>query len=380
MLVFTGALICAGLVLTFVNEPFWPVHEAAFPWMVERTVDSTWGGTSENVVYATGPIIKYTYRLKPTLDAPHAGVAIAFNDSAGHPAFVNLARFDQVGFIAACEPTNILSISVETYDEAVSAIGESLSNRKAIKHFDCDKTPQKVLIDLNNMHVPLWWLEHYGLSYTDDGYDLSKTFSLIFSNSLQSPIDTPSMVAISELTLYQRRWGFLIGSGIVVALMWAGFFWHLKSLLYRRTAGPLLIDSIKKEEPATPHAPHIPERSLLTVKSLREKETETLMALLESQFADTDMTLPLAASKLGINRNKINAILKKETGMTFSVYLNKLRLEEACGLLKENQDASVASIADKVGYRNVASFNRSFKNLYGCTPNEFRLAASGGEP
>jgi AraC-like DNA-binding protein len=61
--------------------------------------------------------------------------------------------------------------------------------------------------------------------------------------------------------------------------------------------------------------------------------------------------------------------------MTFTGYLNKLRLKEAARLLTEKSAATVAEIAYSVGYANVSYFNRLFKEEYGCTPKAFRTMA-----
>jgi YesN/AraC family two-component response regulator len=75
---------------------------------------------------------------------------------------------------------------------------------------------------------------------------------------------------------------------------------------------------------------------------------------------------------IGVNRNKVNDILRSELGLTFSTYLNKLRLTEASRLLAEKEEANVAEIAYSVGYKNVSYFNKLFKEEYGCTPKTFK--------
>ena len=77
----------------------------------------------------------------------------------------------------------------------------------------------------------------------------------------------------------------------------------------------------------------------------------------------------------GANRHKINEVLKSELGMTFTGYLNKLRLTEASRLLTEKSSAAVSEIAYLVGYANVPYFNKLFKDEYGCTPKSFRMLA-----
>jgi AraC-like DNA-binding protein len=62
--------------------------------------------------------------------------------------------------------------------------------------------------------------------------------------------------------------------------------------------------------------------------------------------------------------------------MTFTGYVNKLRLTEAARLLTEKSAATVAEIAYSVGYANVSYFNKLFKEEYGCTPKAFRTLAA----
>jgi len=95
-------------------------------------------------------------------------------------------------------------------------------------------------------------------------------------------------------------------------------------------------------------------------------------------MANADLDLDSVVERTGVNRSKINEILKAELGFTFSAYLNKLRLTEAARLLAENSSAAVAEIAYSVGYANVSYFNKLFKQEYGSTPKAFRAACGQG--
>jgi AraC-like DNA-binding protein len=90
-----------------------------------------------------------------------------------------------------------------------------------------------------------------------------------------------------------------------------------------------------------------------------------------TEYRNPDMSLEFAVAALGINRTKINELLKDELGMTFGTYLNKLRLAEAARLLSLDDGANVAEIASLVGYINASYFNKLFKAEYGCTPGTF---------
>ena len=66
----------------------------------------------------------------------------------------------------------------------------------------------------------------------------------------------------------------------------------------------------------------------------------------------------------------LGRILKLETGCSFTDYINHLRIEEACKLLR-NTDFSARQIAEQVGYNNDKYFNTQFKKYMGITPHEY---------
>jgi AraC-like DNA-binding protein len=59
--------------------------------------------------------------------------------------------------------------------------------------------------------------------------------------------------------------------------------------------------------------------------------------------------------------------------MTTTEYVTRLRIGNACAFLIHT-DKPIALIADHVGYRNLANFNRQFKETKGQTPRQFRAA------
>jgi len=67
-----------------------------------------------------------------------------------------------------------------------------------------------------------------------------------------------------------------------------------------------------------------------------------------------------------------NRFIKKRTGKTFIDYVNNTRLSFATKLLIET-DLNIGEIGFKSGFNNIANFNRIFKKVKKCTPNEYRL-------
>lgn len=110
----------------------------------------------------------------------------------------------------------------------------------------------------------------------------------------------------------------------------------------------------------------------LSIEPQKDKEKSALLRLMATEYANPELSLESAAATLGINRTKINQILKDELGLTFTAYMKKLRLTEAARLLSENSEASISQIAYHVGYNNVSYFNKLFKAEYRCTPKTFQ--------
>jgi YesN/AraC family two-component response regulator len=64
-------------------------------------------------------------------------------------------------------------------------------------------------------------------------------------------------------------------------------------------------------------------------------------------------------------------MFKKATGLTFTDYLGRVRVEQAKRLLL-NPHLRVSEIAYAVGFQSLTHFNRMFRNLTGESPTRFR--------
>ena len=72
-----------------------------------------------------------------------------------------------------------------------------------------------------------------------------------------------------------------------------------------------------------------------------------------------------------LNEQYFCRMFKKETGMSFTNYLNMLRIEKAVIFLK-NTDLNMTEIAENVGFDNSNYFTRVFKNHMHMTPREYK--------
>lgn len=86
-------------------------------------------------------------------------------------------------------------------------------------------------------------------------------------------------------------------------------------------------------------------------------------------------TLKSFSAKYGINEKYLGRLFKENTGLSFSDYRNKMRLNEAAYILR-NSDLKIIDIALSVGYDNVSYFSKKFRSEYGISPTEYRCIGS----
>jgi len=84
-----------------------------------------------------------------------------------------------------------------------------------------------------------------------------------------------------------------------------------------------------------------------------------------------DVTLKELIKQFGHNMNYFNRLIKAHTGMTFSGFVQNIKLEKAEFLLKTT-DFPVEEVARQVGYNNLSYFYAIFRKKFKLTPNNIR--------
>ena len=65
-------------------------------------------------------------------------------------------------------------------------------------------------------------------------------------------------------------------------------------------------------------------------------------------------------------------LFKSGTGLTFTAYLARVRIERVKELLLRNPNLRVSEIAFETGFQSLTHFNRLFVKLTGEPPTEYR--------
>ncbi|CAI6040373.1 response regulator transcription factor [Cohnella sp. JJ-181] len=104
-----------------------------------------------------------------------------------------------------------------------------------------------------------------------------------------------------------------------------------------------------------------------------ETRNQTFNAILQYVTLNyrEDLSLQGLSEQFFMNPSYISQLFKKEVDETFTAYVARLRIGNACELLRETGD-SVQEIAAKIGYQDYFYFTRLFKKLTGQTPSQYR--------
>ncbi len=355
---------------SYLDDMLLPAHRSAIPWQLNTVTDVQQGGASSIAVRDSAYSLDFDFKiLRGGIEYPYVSFALGLKSSG---QLVDLSNYSKATFSVLCKPHNVFTFSILAFDDRITKPDDTLTFRIPTEFFSCDETWKQIEIDIKQMTVPEWWLSMHNLDLSGRwDYRLNKVHGISFGISRQSPVDTPSNIRISELALHGRDWRYLYALWISAVLVWGMFiFWFFKS--HTR----YLISDIK--EKMRQNWPLLGYQKL-SVEPQKDREKTLLLQFIAKEYANPDLSAENAIAALGINRNKINEILKKELGFTFSNYLNKIRLTEAARLLSEKESASVGEIAYSVGYNNVSYFNKLFKNEYGCTPKTFKRVYKGHE-
>ncbi len=96
-----------------------------------------------------------------------------------------------------------------------------------------------------------------------------------------------------------------------------------------------------------------------------------LIVVLTKRYFDPALDLAGVAKKLAVSPKRLSVVLNQEVGVSFRHLLRNVRIEEAKRILRSHE-YSVKEVAARVGFTDSHYFSRSFKELTGQNPSEYR--------
>ena len=107
----------------------------------------------------------------------------------------------------------------------------------------------------------------------------------------------------------------------------------------------------------------------LQKKSHNSELQQNILAYINDHFQDSQLSLASVAGVFHISEAYLSSFFKEQTGENFSRFVERKRIEHACGLLQEGK-WTINEIAEQCGYNSAQSFRRAFKRIKNINPSD----------
>lgn len=101
----------------------------------------------------------------------------------------------------------------------------------------------------------------------------------------------------------------------------------------------------------------------------RSELGKRIVDYVQLHLSDPELCLQMVADHFNLSNAYISSLVKDETGQSFSVYCERLRIANACEMLREGKQ--IQAVAEAVGYSSAHTFRRVFKKVVGILPSQY---------
>ena len=121
---------------------------------------------------------------------------------------------------------------------------------------------------------------------------------------------------------------------------------------------------------------NILDSKILKFESFQKNSNQfdKIIEYIEKNFTE-NISSKSVSEKFGYNESYFCKRFKEIFGITFSNYINRLRLEHSCKLLTSTNQ-SISLIATSCGFSDINYFSFTFKKFFGVSPSGFRKNSS----
>ncbi len=250
-----------------------------------------------------------------------------------------------------------------------------------------------ILVNRITEDYPLHWHDFYELEFIQSGHATQIINGESFSigpgfMALLSPVDFHSYLNVNEedpLVIYNIRFSDLILPPTIRSKLTTSTI----SISSNQDSFRAIFEHLTQEYKKNGFGREEFIRSTITnlcILILRESGNNTTcnsnptaehyspiqeaVLYIRNHYRDS-ITIDEVANIVHLTPNYFSEYFKKQTGIKFCSYVQKLRLEFSVSLLKLS-DLSIKEIADQSGFNSAAYFSNAFKDYFGISPEQFR--------
>lgn len=140
---------------------------------------------------------------------------------------------------------------------------------------------------------------------------------------------------------------------------------------------PPFLNLLQLEDQLNELIEHICRKINRSVKKEQGEVDQAIINYMDEQFQSAQLSLALIAEEFRVSPSYISRMLRKETGQSFSKYIQEKRFKKIKQDLIET-DLPIKDIIRKNGYYDTSNFTRKFRIIVGMTPGEYRKIKRNG--
>ena len=130
---------------------------------------------------------------------------------------------------------------------------------------------------------------------------------------------------------------------------------------------PQVLQKLTEEEATEPQGKH-----RLTERYCRETEEKIVDVIMDKKlYLEEHFTMNDLIDILHINRNYLSEVIARSKYQSFYRLVNKLRIEHACDVLKNDPSMKLEQVALASGFSSGSAFSQIFKRVMDVTPKEY---------
>ncbi|MBR5542165.1 MAG: AraC family transcriptional regulator [Bacteroides sp.] len=124
---------------------------------------------------------------------------------------------------------------------------------------------------------------------------------------------------------------------------------------------------------AAPNKPVAPEEKEIFSDSHRDELWERIVQIIEDNegWRNPELNMTFITTQLFSNRTYVSEAFKRNTGMTFSEYITKRRIDYVAEELRRRPESNIQDLFIDAGYRHRSTAWRHFHKLKGISPSDY---------
>lgn len=115
----------------------------------------------------------------------------------------------------------------------------------------------------------------------------------------------------------------------------------------------------------------LPALELISTNTLKTNTMQEILIYCAENYRN-NISLRQIAEDLHLSPNHISSIFSKKLKISLREYINNMRVSEAAYLLTHS-DQRITEIMEACGFKNQSTFNKSFQEICGTTPRQYRM-------